>query len=182
MDMRSWIKQGCLELGLEPNQGNIGVVSKFLDAFAQAVISDMGKMLAETAPVESPEWRKAIQNELVVLHLLDAPNEENPRKALADIIEWNMKIALDPAVSKEARDLIESGANKPRPITLVKLRGRVAGSYERAHEDIYINPSKVTSVKGGRRESFVRADGLWYEIGCGCNEVAKRLGLVKSED
>lgn len=164
MDMKSWIKQGCLELGLEPNQGNIGVVSKFLDAFAQAVINDMGKMLAETAPTESPEWRKAVQNELVVLHLLDASNEENPRKALADIIEWNVKIALDPAVSKEARDLQASGQT-----TLVKF------------DNHYINPQKVAALEGNHRQASVLLGTTWYAIASPVDEVAKRLGLVKSE-
>lgn len=51
-------------------------------------------------------WYDALINELIVLHLYTAEHEKDPRKALADAIEWNVKIALDPAVSQAARDLV----------------------------------------------------------------------------
>ncbi len=129
-----------------------------------------GKDLAEhIARTESSEWRKAVQNELVVLHILNNENEENPRKALEDIIAWNQKIALDPAVSQEARDLVESGANKARPITLVKF------------DNHYINPEKVAALEGNHRQASVLLGATWYTIAGPVNEVAKRLGLVKGE-
>lgn len=50
-------------------------------------------------------WKSAIINELVVDCIYQAEHEADPRRALADIIEWNMQVALDPKVSADARKL-----------------------------------------------------------------------------
>lgn len=43
-----------------------------------------------------------------------AAHETDPRVALDEIIDWHGKVALDPAVSAEARALIERGQDKAR--------------------------------------------------------------------
>lgn len=50
-------------------------------------------------------WKSAIIDELVVDCIYSAEYEADPRKALADVIEWNVQVALDPRVSADARKL-----------------------------------------------------------------------------
>lgn len=50
-------------------------------------------------------WRDAVLDARTVLFLAPDPDQD-PRKALAELIEWNCKVALDPKVSGEARDLV----------------------------------------------------------------------------
>lgn len=158
-DDLTWEEKLCRTMGLNLMPENVELASEFLDHYQVASGKDLAEQIART---ESSEWRKVMQNELVNLHILNNENEENPSKALADIIEWNQKIALDPAVSKDARDLQAS-----RPITLVKI-GR--------H---YINPAKVAVLEelatGG---TSLLIDGKWYNVVEGLDKVARRLGQV----
>lgn len=165
----NWVDDMCFALGVIVTADTRQKASEFLRAYRE----DVERISAQFT--ESLEWRKAIQDELVVLHILNAENEENPRKALQDIIHWNQKIALDPAVSKEARDLQASGQT-----ILVKFRGRASGSYEKTHYDVFINPAKVAYIQGGSYSSStdVWADGKWFEVSGKVDEVAKRLGIV----
>lgn len=52
------------------------------------------------------EWREAVLNELIVAHIYTREHDANPRKAVQDAITWNCQVALDPAVSSDARALI----------------------------------------------------------------------------
>jgi hypothetical protein len=60
------------------------------------------------ARAENP-WKDAIIDALVVDCIYRKGHEDDPRGALQELITWDTKMALDPAVSKEARDLIERG-------------------------------------------------------------------------
>lgn len=55
------------------------------------------------------DWKDAVIDELVCAHILNYEHEHNPRKAIHDAISWNVEVALDPAVSSDARALIELG-------------------------------------------------------------------------
>lgn len=61
--------------------------------------------------VEPPrdEWHEAVHAELVTTWTLSSENKDDPRKALQDIINWHVRVALDPAVSSDAQALIERG-------------------------------------------------------------------------
>jgi hypothetical protein len=52
------------------------------------------------------EWREAVLNELIVAHIYTKEHDTNPRKAIQDAIIWNCQVALDPAVSSDARKLV----------------------------------------------------------------------------
>ena len=54
-------------------------------------------------------WRNAVIDELTSLHIYSAEHDADPRKAVRDIVEWNQRLALDPAVSAEARALMVRG-------------------------------------------------------------------------
>lgn len=56
-------------------------------------------------------WKDAVIDALVVGHIYRAEHESNPLKALSDLLAWETSIALDPAVSPDAKALIEQGLN-----------------------------------------------------------------------
>lgn len=55
-------------------------------------------------------WREAVIDELVVCHIYNKQHESDPRKAIKDIINWNVQVALDPQVSSDAQALIDLGS------------------------------------------------------------------------
>ena len=62
----------------------------------------------QAALAQSEAWKETIIEACVVNCI---PWDENDAaKTLSDLIAWENKIALDPAVSKEAHDLVERGA------------------------------------------------------------------------
>jgi len=53
----------------------------------------------------SCEWKDAIIDACVVDWIFAKAHETDPRKAVNDLLCWQQRIALDPAVSKDAADL-----------------------------------------------------------------------------
>ena len=77
-----------------------------------ALASEYLAWLAWKAALAHPprnEWREAVHDELVTTWTLSAENKDAPRKALQDIINWHVRVSLDPAVSSDAQALIERG-------------------------------------------------------------------------
>jgi hypothetical protein len=70
---------------------------------ARAVLATWGKV--------SDPWRDAVIEALVVDFLLDHENVLNPRKAVCDLIQWNMKLA----VAKEINEPIPLEERMPGP-------------------------------------------------------------------
>ncbi len=68
----------------------------FLEAYRDA--------LAEEQQA-ADKWKQAVIDKLVVNFILTAEHETNPEKALNDLLAWEMKCALDPAISGEAAKL-----------------------------------------------------------------------------
>ena len=168
IDSADWSSKLCLMMGVSRSPKNLELASKFLDHYQVASGKDLAEHIALT---ESSEWRKAVQNELVNLHILNNTNEENPWKALQDIIEWNQKIALDPAVSKEARDLV---IVREQALTEAVISLKAVG--HPAPND----PPDAHICGVIARGSLVRVANTLGRGGLG--EVAKRLGLVKAEE
>lgn len=52
-------------------------------------------------------WKEAVIDACVI----DCINwhEDDPARTIKELIEWNVRQALDPKVSKEARELVERG-------------------------------------------------------------------------
>jgi hypothetical protein len=65
-----------------------------------------------TGKVKLEAWHEAIVDELTVLHMYNDSHASNPKKALNDIIVYNVEIALDPKVSSSAQALIDEGYKK----------------------------------------------------------------------
>lgn len=70
-----------------------------------------------TAPaaeaVQPNEWREAVIDALVIHFALDEKTSTDPRAAVAAIAAITAQQALDPAISAEARALIEQGREQP---------------------------------------------------------------------
>ena len=73
------------------------------------VARELQQPLAAPVDASANEWKQAVINELVTAHILTIEHETNPRKAIQDAITWNCQVALDPAVSSDARALVERG-------------------------------------------------------------------------
>ena len=54
------------------------------------------------------EWKEAVIDQCVI-HCIDW-DDSDPKATLTKLLEWSNQIALDPAVSEEARALVETGA------------------------------------------------------------------------
>jgi len=79
----------------------------------------VARAVAEKAPAPRSQlhnpWQQAIINQLVCNFILTKENEDNPTKALADLMAWERKITLDPEVSSAAAELIERGRAEKAP-------------------------------------------------------------------
>lgn len=61
-----------------------------------------------TAPAtDYKPWKDAVEDELVSCCILNEAHTD-PRKAIHDAISWNVEVALDPQVSKQASELRET--------------------------------------------------------------------------
>lgn len=67
------------------------------------------KLVAELSEArqERDYWKNTLIDAAVVNWVLTDDNQNNPRELIDAITEFNMKIALDPAVSKPAHDLVQ---------------------------------------------------------------------------
>jgi len=54
-------------------------------------------------------WKRVLIDALVCIHALTEEHETNPKKALDDIVSWEVMVALDPRVSEAARKLVLGG-------------------------------------------------------------------------
>lgn len=69
---------------------------------------------------DTDTWESAIVDEIVTCHIEASTVSETPRQLLHRIIEWHTKVALDPAVSQDARDLIRLGKAQAQPEDLAR--------------------------------------------------------------
>lgn len=74
---------------------------------------------------EVDKWRNAVIDELMSCHIYRREHEADPRKALHEVITWNCRVALDPAVSAEARALMVRGGEMVK-----EAAARVAATYD----------------------------------------------------
>jgi hypothetical protein len=58
------------------------------------------------AAKEREAWTKALDAEMVSCHLGVFNAEDDPRAAIAKLLAWHQDVALDPAVSNRAQELI----------------------------------------------------------------------------
>lgn len=84
----------------------IGAAVEWQPALQSIAAQVLAAIMAHAAQRPADSWRDAVEHELTVLHL-SCPDD--PKKAIQDLISWHCTIALDPAVSSDARALVERG-------------------------------------------------------------------------
>ena len=84
----------------------------------------VGPALHDVAMVAPNPWRDAVTDALVSGGIYSQAHDSDPRKAVADLIAWEVKIALDTAVSAEAAALVQRGQSEERARIAAELRRR----------------------------------------------------------
>ena len=64
--------------------------------------------------VELESFKTMLIEALIVSHIYSTEHETDAKKALYDLIGWEVKIALDPQVSSDAEALIQKGRNESK--------------------------------------------------------------------
>jgi len=59
-------------------------------------------------------WKETIIDALVVSHIYGNEHEDDPKKALNDLLNWEIGLALNPQISSCANDLVELGREQER--------------------------------------------------------------------
>ncbi|QIN95286.1 hypothetical protein DLP3_123 [Stenotrophomonas phage vB_SmaS_DLP_3] len=85
-------------------------MTKLAISMAKTLLKGTGLVIVSRQDLAAAHaYMKAVDDELVVRHILDDKNGSDPKQALHDICSWDVQVALDPTVSSEARRLIEQG-------------------------------------------------------------------------
>ena len=71
-------------------------------------------MEEQTLLRRNDDFKRVVIEELISIGIYTKEHDRNPRKALAEIIEWNVSVALDPLVSQQAHELVERGRREAR--------------------------------------------------------------------
>ena len=74
---------------------------------ARAAIARAEGALAEPQPDADGPWKSAVIDQLVIAHILTAEHENDPLKAVQDLLAYHADIAVDPRVSGAAAKLVE---------------------------------------------------------------------------
>lgn len=69
-------------------------------------------------------WRNTVIEQLIVTHIYQKEHDVNPTKALNDLINWHVSVALDPKVSSDAAALVEKGAERERTLQELTRTGQ----------------------------------------------------------
>lgn len=64
---------------------------------------------ARSASAERDPWKEAVIEALVCNHIYRKEHDDDPRKALNELLAWEQAVALDPKVSSAAEALVEQG-------------------------------------------------------------------------
>jgi len=111
---------------------------------------------------EATKWKEAVIDAAVVDWTLTAENVNNPRKCVEDVLAWQSKLALDPAVSKEAHDLHDALEQAQRSLAECY---RLSGADPDGNEDWRLARDAVVEVQRLRREydeAQVMAGREWF--------------------
>lgn len=87
----------------------LGWSSGGLAAAAEEVVARLAQIQRERddASRDRDAWKDAVLDATVVDWIYTKEHETDPRKAVNDLLVWQQQVALNPAVSKTAYDLVE---------------------------------------------------------------------------
>ena len=119
---------------------------------------EVGKAAEEYAALKA--WKEAVEEACII----DWVEIGEPKETLANLIKWNIVQALDPAISKDASELIEkhTAALKARVSQLEELRimaltelqtvaSIIADMGPDVPETVYVNESVIDALKAGAK-------------------------------
>ena len=107
-----------LEYGMTPEDKKRYDAATSLEARCFVAMSVLARELIDRKEAFAPEavlravfalkgWKDTLIDALVVNFILKEEHYTDPRKALGELIQWEMQLALDPVVSLEAQALVE---------------------------------------------------------------------------
>jgi hypothetical protein len=111
--------------------------------------------LADTSQQErakSNPWRDAIDDALVCAGLDCTSPDDSPRDAIYRLVQWQVQIALDPAVSGEAQALIDRGAAEERAKSAAVLAD--AERWRWARPRLHVRQERSLAGIGGYRDTL----------------------------
>ena len=71
-------------------------------------------MEEQTLLRRNDDFKQVVIEELVSIGIYTKEHDRNPQKALVEIINWHVSVALDPNVSQQAHELVERGRREAR--------------------------------------------------------------------
>ena len=91
---------------------------------------------------ENP-WRDAIDAELICCHIGTVESFPTAKYALNELINWYVKVALDPEVSSAAKALVDRGAAQPQaePVAWRRYNRSIGWQYEDGVTSFASDPS-----------------------------------------
>lgn len=105
-DDRDWAN---VMLHGSPDEQNLAHALDNLTECAAMLMNMAGRLSAASVQGAEAVWKDAVLDKLAVT-CMDAPIGTPPAEILDTIIRWHVDVALDPAVSRKAQDLIDQGA------------------------------------------------------------------------
>lgn len=108
----------------------LGSVSRW-DGVGLGELQRFAALVAAKEREACDKWRQAIDHEMVVAHLGVAKPEDDPAALLRQVIQWHVDVALDPAVSGQARKLVQAEREAWRASLEPAFRGRMGSEQVR---------------------------------------------------
>ena len=90
-------------------EANEGRWHKFVK---QGDLVTVDRVLSDVEDESKNPWKAAVIDYLVCAFLLNEKNSKDPKRALCDIIDWEVNLALDPLVSERASKLLHMDPSK----------------------------------------------------------------------
>lgn len=92
-------------------------------------------------------WKDAVIDRLVSLHIYNPSHDEDPVKALNDLIQMETEIALDPKVSEKAQELYDNiNWSLPQLQTLLRIEARKTIKLQIANDIVFDESYEPTAM------------------------------------
>jgi len=115
-------------------------------------------------------FREAVIDELVCAHIYNSSHDDNPAKAIKDVIDWNVEVALDARVSNSAAAIKINELNKRLEAAQnLLLKHGICDKCGELYEHDYDGP--FASCKCGTSE--------WYNLTPHMTKVSKALASAQ---
>lgn len=113
-------------------------------------------------------WRNTVIDSLTCLHILEKEHYDNPSKALHDIINWNVSVALDPRVSEDAQKLIDEGKKKAEDNLMftIECKDKTLKNYEDEIDRLILKNRNLIAENTTLKEftsQILKNSAKWYK-------------------